>query len=117
LQHASTILGFLALCIWFWSWYRRTPPQHEAGAHEFSPLQKVGSVLTMATIAAVIGYPVAILRLANHEPPIKRLFFIVTVFEAMTLVFCLQLVIFGLAITLNSRLRGVPTARMDEQGS
>jgi hypothetical protein len=116
LQHISTIGGFLVLCAWFVAWYRRTSPAPRMYGEEFSLRFKLLAVLTMSGVALLMGYPLALWRLATHEPPIKRSFFIATVFEATTLVFCVQLLIFGLALTLNSRWRPLPSGQLQEPG-
>jgi Domain of unknown function (DUF4184) len=104
LQHISTIGGFLVLAIWFGVWYRRTPPVTVLN-EELSPHLKVALPLTMAVVAGLVGYPIAVLRLADHVRPIKPLHFAVTVFVAMTLVFSLELLIYGLVLTMNGHLR------------
>jgi hypothetical protein len=83
---------------------------------EFSLRLKLLAVLTMSGVALLAGYPLAVWRLATHELPIKRSFFIATDFEATTLVFCVQLLIFGLAHTLNSRWRQLPGGQLQEPG-
>jgi hypothetical protein len=114
LQHSSTVLGFLVLCAWLLSWYRRTAPVPMSGLREFSPSVKIVVVFTMAVVAPLVGYPLAIYKLASHEPPINPLFVVATVFEGTTLVFCIELVIYGLMMTLTGRSRRVPTAQFDE---
>lgn len=97
LQHASTLFGILVLAAWFSRWYRRTAPVAESALTQFSAFRKSAVVLTMAVIATLAGYPLAILGLANHRYVVTPLFFIATLFEAMTLVFCVQLLIYGMA--------------------
>jgi hypothetical protein len=116
LQHLSTIGGFLVLCVWFLVWYRKTLPIESGDQQEFSPGLKLLTVLTMGAIALLLGYPIAVWRLASHVQPIKRNFFIVTVFEATTLVLCVQLLIFGIALTLNSRGRQLPRQQLQQPG-
>jgi uncharacterized protein DUF4184 len=115
LQHVSTIGGIAALMVWFAAWYRRTSPA-ATSKEEFSARLKITLVLTMAAVAGLLGYPIAVLRLAEHPPPIKPIYFVVTAFEAMTLVFCLELLIYGLALTMNARLRRLPATPADELG-
>lgn len=116
LQHVSTVGGFLVLCAWLVAWYRRTSPATRVYEEEFSPRLKLLAVLTMGSVALLMGYPLAVWRLASHVEPIKRNFFIVTVFEATTLVFCLQLLIFGLVLTVSSRFQRLPVPQANEPG-
>jgi hypothetical protein len=116
LQHISTVGGFLLLCAWCAAWYHRTSPVPKMYGEEFSLRLKLLAVLTMGVVGLLMGYPLAIWRLATHELPIKRSFFIVTVFEATTLMFCVQLLIFGLVLTLNSRWRQLPGRQLQEPG-
>jgi hypothetical protein len=115
LQDVSTIAGLLVLCVWFVGWYRRTAPMPKTGMREFSPFVKIAVVFIISVVAAFIGYLVAILKLANHPPPINPLFVIATTFEAMTLIFCLELLVYGFALTIGARNR--PATQLDEQGS
>jgi hypothetical protein len=114
LQHSSTVVGFLILCAWFLGWYRRTPPVLASSVREFAAAVRVGVVSTMAVVAPLVGYPLAIYKLASHEPPINPLFVVATVFEATTLVFCIELLIYGLAMTIGGRPRRLPTPQLDE---
>lgn len=114
LQHASTILGLLVVAAWCVLWYRRTTPVPETSLPQLSSFRKFVAVITMAGIAAVVGYPLAILKLADHAPPIRPLYFIVTVFEAMTLIFCVQVLIYGVARISSARFRRIPAAQADE---
>lgn len=112
LQHISTIGGLLVLTGWFVTWYRRTPPALASGDEVSSGL-KIALPLVMVVIAGLLAYPIALLRLASHVQPIKPLHLVVTIFEAMTLVFCLELLIYGLALTMSARLRRASTAQAD----
>jgi hypothetical protein len=71
----------------------------------------------MALVAVLAGYPLAIFQLSDRILPIRPIFFAVTVFEAITLVFCVQLLAYSLARIYATRSRGVPAVRMDEQHS
>ena len=114
LQHGSTLVGFLILCVWFVGWYARTRPALVAHLHEFSPFVKVAVVFTMVTVALLIGYLLAIFKLAEHEQPLSRSVVIATFFLAMTFVFCIEFLIYGLAMTLAARWRRVPAPQFDE---
>lgn len=116
LQHFSTIGGFLILCWWVAAWYQRTSPEEHFRAAEFSPAFKIATALTMAGIALMLGYPLAVIQLARHVEPVRRLAFIVTVFEAVTLVFCAQLILYGLALTVSTRWRRLPAGQLQEPG-
>lgn len=105
LQNASTILGFLALCVWFAAWYLRTSPGRITTVREFSPFVKVAVVFTMMVTAIFAGYSLAIFKLSGHDLPISRSFFVATVFEAVTLVFCIELLLYSAAQTVSARSR------------
>jgi len=115
LQHVSTVLGLLVLGAWFLTWYRQTTPVPRASLRELSSFRKVAIVFTMAVVAIFAGYPLAIFRLSDHPLPIKPLFFVVTVFVAITLVFCAQVLVYALVRTYAARSRRLPVVRMDEQ--
>jgi hypothetical protein len=115
LQHVSTIGGMAILCIWFLAWYSRTPPDRESDAM-FSSGQKLAVVLSIAGMSLLLGYPLAVWRLIGHSLPIRRNFFIVTVFEASTLVFALQLLIYSASLRLATRQRSLPSHTLDQPG-
>jgi hypothetical protein len=114
LQDASTILGFLALCIWCLSWYRRTPPSPAAPASELSPLTKISVVVVMVFIATGAGYALAWFMLASRLEPLGRQVRIAITFLAMTQMFCIEMLIYGTAMTLRHRLRPVAARRVDQ---
>ena len=87
-----------------------------ASLHQLSPFRKVMVVFIMAVVAVLAGYPLAIVRLADHPLPLNPLFFIVTVFEATTLVFCVQVLIYGLARSYAARPRRIPVVRLEGSG-
>jgi hypothetical protein len=116
LQHGSSLLGLLAVVAWLAVWYRKTRPVPDGNLRHLSPVRKGTIVCTMAVIAVFAGYPLAILRLADHYFPITRVFFVVTMFEAITLVFCTLVLIYGLACTIGARVRHVPAAQLDQHG-
>jgi len=117
LQHSSTVLGFLAVAAWCAAWYRGTTPVPRTSLLQFSAFRKVTIVSTMALIASFAGYPLANFRLEDHPLPINPLVFIVTVFEAVTLVFCVEVLLYGLVRTFTARLRRLPPGQMDQQRS
>lgn len=112
LQHISTIGGMVVLAAWFVAWYRRTSSA-PASADEFSARLKITLLMVMAVVAGLMAYPIALLRLAGHVQPITPLHLLVTIFEATTLVFCFELLIYGLALTLSTRLRRASAAQTD----
>ena len=116
LQHASSVLGLLFLGVWFVIWWFRTPPAPRSQKHEFPPWVKVVLVVAFATIAIICGYWVATSKLADHELPTNPLFVVATIFEAITSVLCLELVIYGLALNVNPRYRRLPTVQPEEPG-
>ena len=106
LQHISTVLGVLVLAVWFVVWYRKTTPVPLASVRPMTPFRKVTVVFTMAVIALLAGYPLADLPpRPTTNPRSNPLFFIVTVFEAITLVFCVQVLIYGVARTFGGQSR------------
>jgi len=117
LQHASTVLGFLVLCVWFAIWYYRTPPLPRSGRPEFPASVKVTVVFAFTTIAIFAGHWLAMFKLADRDLPVNPLFVVATIFEAITLVLCLELVIFGLAVVISARLRRLSMAQPEKHGS
>jgi hypothetical protein len=117
LQHVSTIIGFVVVVAWCVLWYRRTTPVPETSLPQLASLRKLVVVATMAVIAVVVGYPLAIEKLSDHSPPISTQYFIVTAFESITLIYCLQVLIYSAARVLSARLRRVPIAQADEPGA
>ena len=115
LQHGSTVLGILVLTAWFGAWYRRTKSDARASLRPISPLRKVTIVFTMAAIALLAGYPLAIFLVADRDLQLSRLVFIVTVFEVVTLVFCTLVLIYGLARTFLTRGHRTPAAQLDRR--
>jgi RsiW-degrading membrane proteinase PrsW (M82 family) len=85
-----------------------------AHRREFSPFVKVAVIFTMVTVALLVGYPLAIFKLAEQKQPLSRSVVIATFFVAMTLVFCIEFLIYGLAMTLAARWRRVPAPQFDE---
>jgi membrane-bound metal-dependent hydrolase YbcI (DUF457 family) len=114
LQYASTLLGLLVLAIWLTAWYRRAAPRPSSNLLEFSPLVKAALICGMVNIASVGGYFYARLLLSGYQEPLSRSFLIATVFEAITFVFCIELVVYGLAFRLVSRTRRLPAPEFDE---
>lgn len=117
LQHASTVLGLLALLVWFARWFRNTAPVPHARLRELSSFRRVTVIFIMVVIAVFSGYSLAMFRLAEHELPISPLFLVATVFEAITLVFCVEVLVYSLARTYARRPRTVPAVRVGEQRS
>jgi hypothetical protein len=117
LQHVSTLLGLLVLAAWFLVWYRRTAPVAIRSVRELSGFRKLTVVSTMAITAVSAGFALAIFRLSDHEIPISHSLIVSTVIEAITLVFCVEVLLYGLARTYNSRSRRASAIRMDQQRS
>jgi hypothetical protein len=114
LQHVSTVLGLAILFVWLLAWYRRTAPLPIANSREFPGLVKVAIVFSMVAVALLIGYPLAIFKLADRPLPIRRLTVIATIFVAATFVFSAELLVYGLAFRLATRSRRVPAPQFDE---
>ena len=104
LQDASTILGFLALCVWCAAWYSRTPPASATIAAELSPLTKFSVVSGISFLAMAAGYALARFTLSGHFDRVGRQTALAITFIAMTQVFCVEMLIYGGAVTLRDRL-------------
>ena len=115
LQQVSSLLGLLALAAWFAAWYLRTAPALETELREFSPFVKVAVVFTMVVIAILAGYAFAIFKMSDHELPFSRSFVIATIFEAITLVFCIELLLYGAAQTVSARSRRLPGVEVNSK--
>jgi hypothetical protein len=113
LQHGSTVFGILVLAVWMAIWYRRTTPVPKARQHSMSPFRKVTIAFALALIALIGGYYLAALHLADREFPISHLTLQVTVFEAVTLVLWMLLLIYGLARTFVTRGRRMPATQLN----
>ena len=102
LQYASTVLGIVVLVGWLALWYREDHASTtRVSLRQLSSRHKVAVVLTMVVIAVSAGYPLAIVSLSDHDLPIKMELLGTTVFEAITLVFCTQVLVYGLLRTFN----------------
>ena len=84
-----------------------------ADVRQLSSSRKVTVVFILVVVAVLAGYPLAIYRLADHPLPLNPLLFIVTVFEATTLIFCVQVLIYGLARSYTARSRRIPVVRLN----
>ncbi len=113
LQHLSTVGGIAILAVWLAAWYRRTPPSNRSQPKALSPGLKAGIVLTMSTIALAAGYPLAMWRLTQHPAPIIPSAIVGTTFVASTMVLCIQLLLYGLAITVSTRSRRATATQSD----
>jgi len=112
LQYVSSLGGFLVLCLWFAKWYRRTPPVPLS--EQYPPRLKFTLVGGLVLAALLAGYPLALIRLASHARPIPRHVFVTTVFEAVTLVFCIELLIYSISLSLAGRSRRVSCVQPEE---
>jgi hypothetical protein len=57
LQHASSVLGMAILAIWYWRWFKRTPPQPVPANLKLKPglrLWITAVALSIASVAALI---------------------------------------------------------------
>jgi len=97
--------------------YYRTPPLPRSGRPEFPASVKVTVVFAFTTIAIFAGHWLAMFKLADRDLPVNPLFVVATIFEAITLVLCLELVIFGLAVVISARLRRLSMAQPEKHGS
>jgi hypothetical protein len=114
LQHTSTIFGLGILFGWFVGWYLRTPPVRVSDRRKFSPFVRVAIVSIMGVVALLAGYPLAIFKLSDHPLPVSPLTMIATTLVATIFAFGVQLLIYGLAITVAARSRRVLEPEFDE---
>lgn len=114
LQDASTILGLLALCLWCAAWYRRTPPALKTRAPELPSLTKLCVISTMLLVAIALGYLLAAYTLADHIGSVSRSTRIAITFISMTQLLCVEMLIYGTAMTLRSRLQQVAAPQSNE---
>jgi len=114
LQHLSSVGGLLIVAAWLGAWYLGTAPAPESAAREFPALVKGGLVGLMLIVASISGYCYARFMLAGHEGPISPLSFVATVFEAITLVLCIELVVYGLTFRAFHRASSVLTPQLNK---
>ena len=105
LQHLSTLVGMLVLLIWFVAWYRRASPVGETSTAEFPASTKVSLVSGMVVLGFALGCSLGLLVLSDHPPPITRTFVAATLLEAVTLVLCVEMLLYGTAMTVSRRHR------------
>jgi len=114
LQDVSTVLGFLALCVWCATWYRRAPPAPKTLAPELPPLTKFCVVIAMGLVALAAGYLLAWYKLAEHIGHLSRQMRTAITFIAMTQVFCVEMLVYGTAMTLRNRLQRLSAPQINE---
>jgi hypothetical protein len=114
LQHGSSVLGLLGLMFWLAGWYRSTSPRADAAAQEMPGTRKLTIVLTMGAMALLCGYPVAVKRFASFDPPIEQKYFVITLFEAIALLVCLQMLFYGVVRTLAADSASRAARRINE---
>ncbi len=114
LQNVSTLGGLMILGMWSVAWYRRTPPAPTSQMRELSPFVKVAVVFAVIVIALLAGYPYAMFTLSDHQGPFSRSYLATTVFEAVTLMFCLELLLYGTVLTFAARSRSLRSVQVDE---
>jgi RsiW-degrading membrane proteinase PrsW (M82 family) len=113
LQHASSLVGLVVLLIWFAAWYRRTLPARETYTPELSALTKISVVFGMVFLAFASGCPLGLFVLSYHSPPITRSFVAATLLEGVTMVFCIEMLMYGAAMTLSRHPRRVPVTHLN----
>ena len=103
LQNVSTVLGLVALCVWGGFWYARTTPVPPAQVRQQSPLKKCSLVATMIFVALLVGYSYAAFTLAARGGPLSNSYRAATVFEAVTTLLAVELLLYGLLQNLLAR--------------
>ena len=59
LQHGSSLLGLALLALWYWRWFKRTPPQPVPGCMQTSTNVKAWFLASTLTVAAAVSLPYA----------------------------------------------------------
>ena len=107
LQDASSIFGLLALCVWCAAWYRRTPAVRTSLANQFPPLKRISVLSAIVLVALAAGYALGTFSLADHLGPLSRSTRVAILFLAVAQTFCIEMLIYGAAMTLWNRLHRV----------
>jgi len=114
LQDASTILGFVAICLWCAAWYRRTPPASKTATPEFPPLTKLYVTSIVGLVAVIAGGAVAWYTLSDRQGPVSRTMLLATTVIAVAQVFCVEMLVYGTTMTLRNRFRQIATPQVKE---
>ena len=106
IEHFSSVFGLLVLLIWFWRWFRSTPPAHPDAART-SPTSSRAALLVVCAVALAAAAFRGILMLQGVGAPFhihrNRLALEAAVITAIT-IFCFGVVVYGVA--LRARTRG-----------
>ena len=114
LQDVSTILGFLAICLWCVAWYRRTPPAPRTAVAQFPLRRRLLVASFMGLVALFAGYALAWYTLSDHPEPVSRSTRVAVIFIAITQIFCVEMLIYGAAKKLRSRSHPIPPPQVEE---
>ncbi len=114
LQHASSVLGLAVLILWLAAWYVQTPPAARSELRAFSSSTKVALIGAMVVLAGIGGYFYGMYMVDIHEPPISPMFVLATLVEAIMLVFCIELVLYGLGFRFLSRMHRLSAPALDK---
>ena len=104
LQYVSSLFGIVVLTAWLVLWYIRTTPAAESRAHELSPWRKMTAVFMISGIALIGGDRIAQVRL-QEGPRVSSMNALATGIEATTLVFCAEMLLYGVVRTYTTKTR------------
>lgn len=102
LQYVSSLVGILILLAWFLLRYIRVKPAGERRLDELSRRRKLSTIFIVSVVAVVSGYLIAVNRL-DYLPPMSLFGQLATVIEATTLVFCAEMLLYGVLRTHAAR--------------
>lgn len=105
LQFGSSAFGVAVIAVWVALWYRRAPVQPRTQFRPYSYGLRMGVLLGMTVIALLVGYSLAEWRLLERFEPVGTLYYLATLVEAVILVFTLQILLYGLTMSLTPRMR------------
>jgi uncharacterized protein DUF4184 len=96
MQHVSSLVGLIVLAAWFAVWYYCAAPAKKVSTKQLSARRKIAIVGIMVAIAAGAGYVLGFMRDFALDPAMNLVGLSSTIFEAVTLLFCLQILLYGI---------------------
>jgi Domain of unknown function (DUF4184) len=102
-QHASSLIGLVALVVWFAVWYHHAAPANEVRTKQLLAARKIATVGAIAAIAVGTGYPLGFMRDFDLDPALNPIGLSTAIFESVTLIFCLQILLYGIVRTYSVR--------------